>query len=71
MDDNIGRVLQALDASARQQHHCHSDNGGERFSNVWPFSSMKQELLEAGIRVPAMVRWPGPIALGAVSERKR
>jgi len=46
-----------------------SDNGGERFSKVWPFSGMKQELLEGGIRIPAIVRWPGRIAPGAVSEQ--
>ena len=29
-----------------------SDNGGERFSKTWPFTGMKQELLEGGLRVP-------------------
>ena len=33
-----------------------SDNGGERFSKTWPFSGMKTELLEGGIRIPAIVR---------------
>ena len=72
LDDNIGRVLQALDASGLASNTIviiTSDNGGERFSNVWPFSGMKQELLEGGIRVPAIVRWPGRIAPGAVSEQ--
>src|SRR5262245_27603872 len=46
----------------------HSDNGGERFSNTWPFSGMKEELLEGGLRVPSIVRWPGRIAAGSVSE---
>ena len=40
LDDNIGRVLQALDASGLASNAIvifTSDNGGERFSNVWPF----------------------------------
>ena len=36
-----------------------SDNGGERFSNIWPFTGKKTELLEGGLRIPAIVRWPG------------
>jgi arylsulfatase A-like enzyme len=72
LDANIGRVLQALDASGLASNTIvvfTSDNGGERFSKVWPFSGMKQELLEGGIRIPAIVRWPGWIAPGAASEQ--
>jgi arylsulfatase A-like enzyme len=72
LDDNVGRVLQALDASGLASNTIvifTSDNGGERFSNVWPFSGMKHELLEGGIRIPAIVRWPGRIAPGTVSEQ--
>ncbi len=46
-----------------------SDNGGERFSKTWPFTGMKKELLEGGLRIPAIVRWPGRIAAGSVSEQ--
>jgi len=46
-----------------------SDNGGERFSNIWPFTGMKGELLEGGLRIPAIARWPGHIPAGAVSEQ--
>jgi len=40
-----------------------SDNGGERFSGTWPFSGKKTELLEGGLRIPAI------ISAGRVSEQ--
>lgn len=72
LDSNIGRVLQALDVhglSANTIVIFTSDNGGERFSKTWPFTGMKHELLEGGMRIPAIVRWPGRIAAGSVSEQ--
>jgi|KBSSwiStaDraftv2_1062776.scaffolds.fasta_scaffold168525_2 arylsulfatase A-like enzyme len=72
LDVNIGRVLQALDASGLASNTIvvfTSDNGGERFSSTWPFTGMKHELLEGGLRVPAIVRWPGHIAAGSVSDQ--
>lgn len=38
-----------------------SDNGGERFSYQWPLSGGKSELLEGGIRVPTVLRWPAAV----------
>jgi arylsulfatase A-like enzyme len=72
LDVNIGRVLQALDASGLASNTIvvfTSDNGGERFSDTWPFTGMKMELLEGGLRIPSIMRWPGRIAAGAVSEQ--
>jgi arylsulfatase A-like enzyme len=46
-----------------------SDNGGERYSFNWPFSFQKLYLFEGGIRVPAIVRWPGVVPAGAVTEQ--
>ena len=72
LDSNIGRVLQALDVhglSANTIVVFTSDNGGERFSKTWPFTGMKGELLEGGLRIPAIARWPGRIPAGAVSEQ--
>jgi len=72
LDANIGRVLQALQANGLAENTIvvfTSDNGGERFSKTWPFTGMKGELLEGGLRVPAIVRWPGRVAAGSVSEQ--
>jgi arylsulfatase A-like enzyme len=72
LDVNIGRVLQALDATGVANNTIvvfTSDNGGERFSKTWPFTGMKQELLEGGLRIPSIVRWPGRIAGRSVSEQ--
>ncbi|HXR85647.1 MAG TPA: sulfatase-like hydrolase/transferase [Stellaceae bacterium] len=72
LDANIGRVLQTLEFTGLAANTIvvfTSDNGGERFSKTWPFSGMKTELLEGGLRIPAIVRWPGRIAAGSVSEQ--
>jgi arylsulfatase A-like enzyme len=72
MDFQIGRVLQALEASGVAQNMIvvfTSDNGGERYADTWPFTGMKTELLEGGLRVPAVIRWPGHIPPGTVSEQ--
>jgi arylsulfatase A-like enzyme len=72
LDANVGRVLQALDTTGVASNTIvifTSDNGGERFANTWPFSGMKHELLEGGLRIPAIARWPGRIAAGSVSDQ--
>ena len=59
MDLQIGRVLQALDANGLAENTIvifTSDNGGERFADTWPFTGRKTELLEGGLRIPAMIR---------------
>ena len=72
LDINVGRVLQALEANGLASNTIvvfTSDNGGERFSNMWPFSGMKHELLEGGLRIPVITRWPGRVAAGSVSDQ--
>jgi arylsulfatase A-like enzyme len=72
LDQNVGRILEALEASGRAEDTIvvfSSDNGGERFAKTWPFNGMKGELLEGGLRTPLLVRWPGRVARGSTSEQ--
>ena len=46
-----------------------SDNGGERFSDTWPFTGVKTELLEGGLRIPALICWPARIPSSRVSDQ--
>ena len=72
MDAGIGRVLDALRRARLDRNTLvifTSDNGGERYSYNWPFSLQKLYLWEGGIRVPAIVRWPGTIPASRISDQ--
>jgi arylsulfatase A-like enzyme len=72
LDAGIGKVLTELKRSGLDRNTLvifTSDNGGERFSFNWPFSGQKMDLREGGVRVPAIVRWPGVTRAGTVSNQ--
>lgn len=64
LDASIGTVLEALRRSGQEQNTIvlfKSDNGGERFSYQWPLRGAKWDVLEGGIRVPTILRWPARV----------
>jgi arylsulfatase A-like enzyme len=72
MDLQIGRVLEALEAKGLAENTIvifTSDNGGERFADTWPFTGRKTELLEGGLRIPAIVSWPARIPQGRTTDQ--
>jgi arylsulfatase A-like enzyme len=72
MDAGIARVMQTLSEAGIDENTLvvfTSDNGGERFSNMWPFVGRKRDLLEGGLRVPLIFRWPARIAASGESTQ--
>jgi arylsulfatase A-like enzyme len=71
MDEGIGRVLGQLKAIGADENTLvvfTSDNGGERYSDVWPLTGKKMDALEGGIRVPYVVRWPARVKPGVTGQ---
>ena len=70
LDAGIGRVVEAVSANGRDTLVVlTSDNGGERYSKMWPFVGRKWDLLEGGLRVPQIVWWPGHIRGGQITDQ--
>lgn len=72
LDLQVGRVLEALHANGVADNTIvifTSDNGGERFADTWPFTGRKTELLEGGLRIPAIVSWPAHIGMGQTTQQ--
>ena len=71
-DHGIGQILAALDRLGLARNTIvifTNDNGGEWLARNGPFFHNKWTLWEGGIRVPAIVRWPGRIPAGTVSDQ--
>ena len=72
LDAQVGRVFGALRSSGVADNTIvifTSDNGGERFADTWPFTGRKTELLEGGLRIPAIVSWPAMLPQNKTSEQ--
>ncbi|GIW82834.1 MAG: arylsulfatase [Gemmatales bacterium] len=81
LDRYVGNVLKLLDELQLADNTVvffSSDNGTttlkqevdyEFFESVGPLRGLKGSLYEGGIRVPLIVRWPGKVKPGTVSDR--
>lgn len=74
LDDNVGRVLDALKAKGLDKNTLVvyvSDNGGSPLTgaNNAPLTAGKYSLFEGGIRVPMSISFPGKIPSGKVEDR--
>ena len=71
-DEGVGRILAAIDRAGLRERTIvifTNDNGGEWLSRNTPLFHHKGSVWEGGIRVPAIVRWPGRIRAGQVSRQ--
>ena len=71
-DREIGKVLDAIRVQGLEQNTLvifTSDNGGEWLSRNDPFFNRKDTIWEGGIRVPAIVRWPGVVPADTVTSQ--
>lgn len=72
LDLQVGRVVAAIHANGQSENTIvifTSDNGGERFADTWPFTGRKTELLEGGLRIPAILSWPARIPQGRTTDQ--
>jgi len=71
-DQGVGKILETLDRLGLASNTLvifTNDNGGEWLSRNAPLFHRKFSLYEGGIRVPAIMRWPGRIPAGTVTTQ--
>ncbi len=71
MDASIGRVLDRIHSLGLGRDTIvifASDNGAGGGGDLGPLRGRKGQLFEGGVRVPFLMRWPGRIKPGPVSE---
>jgi arylsulfatase A-like enzyme len=71
-DRGVGQILAALDRRGLTRNTLviyTQDNGGEWLSRNAPLFNRKNSVWEGGIRVPAILRWPGRIPAGRTSPQ--
>ena len=71
-DEGVGQILSTLDRLGLARNTLvifTNDNGGEWLSRNAPLFHRKGTLWEGGIRVPAIIRWPGRVPAGMTTAQ--
>jgi arylsulfatase A-like enzyme len=79
LDRDVGRIIALLQELGIDQNtivfftsdngpHSSDGNDPEFFKSSGPLQGIKRDLYEGGIRVPMIVRWPGCVPAGEVSD---
>jgi len=71
MDASIGKLMDLLDKYEIADNTLvifFSDNGGGGLADNSPLRGTKAMMFEGGNRVPAIIRWPGKVPAGEVSD---
>ena len=71
LDRSTGAIMQALSRLGLEDNTLvvvTSDNGADYNGSAGALRGRKQEILEGGQRVPMIVRWPGRIPAGSVTD---
>jgi N-acetylgalactosamine-6-sulfatase len=72
MDDAVERILATIQAAGLMTNTLvvfTSDNGGTASARNAPLSGRKGSTMEGGIRVPCLMRWPGVLPAGVISDQ--
>jgi arylsulfatase A-like enzyme len=80
LDSSIGRLLQVLKESGLDERtlvvftsdngpHAEGGHNPEFFRSRGGLRGIKRSLYEGGLRVPLMIRWPGKVKAGHVSDQ--
>jgi arylsulfatase A-like enzyme len=72
VDEGVGEILATLDRLGIADNTLvifTNDNGGEWLARNDPLFHRKWTVWEGGIRVPTLIRWPGRIPAGQVSDQ--
>lgn len=80
-DDSIGQLLKALEESGQMKNTLvifSADNGPEHYAytrdekydhwSAHPLRGLKRDIYEGGHRVPFIIKWPGKVPAGKVSN---